>query len=366
MRWPSRAFGRDVVIAVVATIVVVWSGWAAHAQAPSRGLDAGGRLLMITATGALAWRRAAPMFALAGSVIAVGSYLLAGYPYGPVLLCVGWAMAEVSRQLPLRVSGMAAVAAGVVSMAAVLPRFGKHVDLLVFALAAWAGCWLAVPWALGALSYVRRRAIARERRDLIARTALEERIRLSREVHDVAGHGFAVIAMQAGVALVVLDEQPQQARESLDAIRATSISSLDELRRVLHTDAPQVGLQDLPALVERASDAGVHVGLRCSDVADVPAAAGANAYRVVRDSLTDVLRHAEATEVTVAVERCREGLQVTVTADGTAPGAGWAGSGSDVSPVRSVVEATGGVLTAGPAEGGGFRVAAYIPWTGSA
>jgi signal transduction histidine kinase len=152
----------------------------------------------------------------------------------------------------------------------------------------------------------------------------------------------------------------------LDAIRATSISSLDELRRVLHTDAPQPGLQDLPVLVERASDAGVHVGLHCTDAAEVPATAGANAYRMVRDSLTNVLRHAETTEVTVAVERCREGLQVTVTADGTAPRAGRAGSGSDVSPVRGVIEAAGGVLTAGPAEGGGFRVAAYIPWTGGA
>ena len=331
MRAPERPSRGDVAVAVGAVVVVwVWSWFAAGSQDSARRLDFWAYALMVMAAGALAWRRVAPLPALSVVLTAAVVLLLAGYPYGPVLLCVCWAMFEVARRRPVRVSGLAAGVAALVSMASVLPRFAHHLNLLVVGLALWGGCWLAVPWALGALTYVRRQAAARERRDLVARAVLEERIRVSREVHDVAGHGFAVVAMQAGVALLVLDEQPEQVRASLEAIRSTSTGALEELRRVLRDEGAEPGLAGLGALAERAGSTGLAVDLRVGAGLEAPPEVGALVYRVVRESLTNVLRHAAATTALITVDRLDDGLSLSVVDDGSAPGGGGGlGGGGD-------------------------------------
>jgi signal transduction histidine kinase len=382
-----------VAVAVGAAVLAcVWSWWAARSQDAARPLDLWAFALVAVAAGALAWRRVAPVPALAVTLAAAGVHLLAGYPYGPVLLCVCWAMFEVGRRRPVRASGIAAVIAALVSMATVLPRFAGHLNVLIVGLALWGGCWLAVPWALGALAYVRRQSAGRERRDLVARAVLEERIRVSREVHDVAGHGFAVVAMQAGVALVVLDEQPEQVRASLEAIRSTSTAALEELRRVLRDEGSEPGLAGLAALAERARSTGLSVELRVGEALEVPAEAGALVYRVVRESLTNVLRHAAATTVLVTVDRHGGALSLTVADDGSGPrgigpvaregemsvlsthagpglgegsGPGDRGvnAGSGIAGMRGAVEAAGGTLAAGPARAG-FEVRVRIPLPG--
>ena len=353
-------------VAVVAAVVAcVWTWWAARPQDAGRALDLWAFVLVVVAAGALAGRRVAPLLALAVTLVAAGVHLLAGYPYGPVLLCVCWAMFEVARRRPVRVSGIAAVIAALVSMASVLPRFTHHLNLLVLGLVIWGVCWLAVPWALGALVYVRGQSADRERRDLVARAVLEERIRVSREVHDVAGHGFAVVAMQAGVALVVLDEQPDQVRASLEAIRSTSTGALEELRRVLRDEGSEPGLAGLAALAERAGSTGLSVELRTAPALEVPAEVGALVYRVVRESLTNVLRHAAATTALITVARHDGVLSLSIADDGSGPGPGErsASAGSGIAGMRGAVEAAGGTLTAGPARAG-FEVRARIPLPG--
>ena len=349
--------------ALAAVAMAAGTFWAARGQDSPRSLDVVAFALIAVAVGVLAWRRSAPLVSLAVSVAATGAYLLAGYPYGPVLLSVGWAMFEVASRRPVRQSGIAAAIAAVAAVLTVLPRLAGELNLLVVGLALWAGLWLAVPWSLGALRYVRRQAADRARTDLVARTVLEERIRLSREVHDVAGHGFAVVAMQAGVALTVLDEQPDQVRTSLEAIRDASTSALTELRQVLGSSPAVVepGLETLPALVERARTAGLTVELETVDPAEVPAGAGGLAYRVVRESLTNVLRHAgPAAGAEVIVERTDGMLTVTITDDGR--GADSAGeNGSGLAALRARVETAGGHLIATGGAGGGFQVSAHIP-----
>ncbi|GAA2581818.1 sensor histidine kinase [Winogradskya consettensis] len=356
---------RDVLIAAAAAVVV--SGgtlWAAGVQEPPRPLDGGAFALIAVAAGSLAWRTM-PLIALGGALAATAGYVLAGYPFGPVLLCTAWAMAEVSVRRAVRVSGAAVAIAGAVLIMVAAPRFTTHTSVPVFGIVLWGAWWLVVPWALGALARTRRQAAAqareageRERRDLIARVALEERVRMSREVHDVAGHGFAVIAMQAGVALVVVDEQPDQVRASLQAIRETSTAALDELRRVLRAQAPEPGLAGLDALARSARSAGLAVELRSIDASGVPEQAGAIAYRVVREALTNVLRHAGAAHATVTVERHAGELSVTVEDDGRGVGGG---AGSGIPGIRDLVEEAGGTLTARHSEDGGFVVAACVP-----
>jgi signal transduction histidine kinase len=367
----ARPAVRDAIVAAaVAVVVGAGSLRAAAVQEPPRPLDGWAFLLLAVAAGALTWRRSAPVVALAGSIAATAGYLAVGYPYGPVLLCVGWAMFEVARWWPVRLSAPAGAVAAVTLVAAVLPRLADDMDLLAVGLLLWAGTWLVVPWSAGAVVHVRAGAAEQARRDLVARAALEERIRISREVHDVAGHGFAAVAMQAGVALVVLDEQPDQVRASLEAIRATSVQALGELRAVLdtvapvdHDASPKPHADRLAALVDRARAGGLPVDVRAAQ--PVPAELSGVVHAVVRESLTNVLRHAGPTEAVVTVGRDGADLVVTVTDHGRG-GAPADGGGRGLPGMRARVEAAGGTLTAGPRDVGGFAVSARLPLPGGA
>src|SRR5262249_4116578 len=128
--------------------------------------------------------------------------------------------------------------AAVAAYAMVAARFSREqLNTPALLSLAWLS-WVVLPWSLGALVHVVTAARERSRQDLIARVALEERMKIAADVHDVAGHGFALTAMQAGVALLVFDEEPEQARKSLEAIQATSTKSLTELRSMLEAVHP--------------------------------------------------------------------------------------------------------------------------------
>ncbi|MFF4771405.1 sensor histidine kinase [Microtetraspora fusca] len=198
-----------------------------------------------------------------------------------------------------------------------------------------------------------------DRRELSAGQLIAaERARIAAEVHDVAGHGLATIAMQAGVALLMLDERPDQVRESLEAIRATSTRALDRLRSALDLIDPVEPDHDLPRLIDEVRAAGLPVELRPAEP-DVPAHLQDTVYRVVRESLTNVVRHAGPTTALVSAAT-EPGEFVLEIADGgrgplgTAEGRGLAG-------MRARATDAGGVFAAGAREGGGFRVVARFP-----
>jgi signal transduction histidine kinase len=201
-------------------------------------------------------------------------------------------------------------------------------------------------------------ARARARRDLVARAALEERMRLTGEVHDVAGHGFAVVAMHAGVALLVLDERPDQARASLEAIKATSEQALGELRGMLDAVQSDGGLVRVAELVDEMRASGLAVSLEMESLA-LPDDADQVAYRVVREALTNVLRHAGPT--TAAVRIARDGGDALVRVRDGGRGTPVLRPGRGLSGMRRRVEAIGGRFEAGPVAGGGFEVAAHLP-----
>lgn len=335
-----------------------------------RELDAPAFVLIVLAAFAcLGLRRIAPLWALIGSMIVVSGYLLAGYPYGPVQLCMVIAMFEVARQLPVRISSIACGLAAIAASGTVLARLVREdVHFPVLVAMAWMG-WVVLPWSLGTLARVVASARERARRDLVAAAALDERARLAGEVHDVAGHGFAVVAMQAGVALQVLDDDPEQARASLAAIRTTSSAALAELRGMLdmlHPDEPNDrGLADVPRLVEQLRDGGLTVELDVDSDGQAPVKqVDAVAYRVVQESLTNVLRHAEASSAEVRIRWSDGELVVHVrnhghgTSSAGPPGRGLTG-------MRKRVEAVGGRLEAIPHDDGGFAVTAHLPLEGS-
>ncbi|MEV5890701.1 sensor histidine kinase [Nonomuraea fuscirosea] len=183
-----------------------------------------------------------------------------------------------------------------------------------------------------------------------------ERARIAGEVHDVAGHGLAAIAMQAGIALVLLDEDPEQARASLQAIRQTSTTALAQLRAALDGIDPPDG--DLTALIDGVRAAGLPVDVEPSTLT-VPDHLRETVYRVVRESLTNVLRHAGPTRALVRATGDRQEFVLEVADRGT--GQAGAVDGRGLAGMRARVTEAGGHLTAGAREGGGFQVVARFP-----
>ncbi len=367
---------------VVAVIIGIGASRAAQNQADApRELDVWAYLLIVTAALALAWWRAWPLAALAGSVVAASAYLLLSYPFGPIQICMVLAMFAVARRHPLARSLPACAIAAAISTTSVIPRLVTQTDSPALALLAWTS-WLIVPWSVGALLHSRATAARRSRADLIARTALNERMRLARHVHDAAGHGLAVIAMQAGIAQLVFDEQPDQARESLRAIDQTSRAALAELRDTLRTveetgtdssspsgsaepTAPvRLGVSGITALVEGVRHAGLDVTLQVDEtVASLPLSVAQQTaiYRVVQESLTNVLQHADSAQAQVHIGSAGDGTVIVTHTDSGAGVSGTPGSGRGLAGMRARVETLGGELMAGPAPQGGFAVRAWIP-----
>ena len=258
--------------------------------------------------------------------------------------------------------GLAVVPCVIVS---VLPFADDAGELLSVVVRNVALCLLAL--AVGDMARSRRDAIEEESERRLG----EERLRIAREVHDVVAHAMVAINVQAGVAAHRLDQDPEQARGALRAIKDTSGEALADLRAtlgVLRGDdteapvAPVAGLGDLEELAAGLRAAGVEVELEVDDVAGLPGAVHAAGYRIVQEALTNALRHAGAAHVRVAVRREADAVRIEVRDDGGAARAnGAGGSGSGVRGMRERAAALGGSLEAGPAPGGGWGVQAELP-----
>lgn len=366
IRWNGRGSlpGPRIAVAAAVLAVVVLAGTALvsrlqpHAVFDARGVAA----ILVTAT-AWSWHRVAPLVSAAAVTATVVAYVLAGQPYGPILSFVVLASFALARRRTARVTAPVCAAAGLALAGALWTRLtGESQAVTVTLLLAWPAVFVVVPALAGALTRTRADAMARERAALLARGADEERLRVAREVHDIAGHGFAVVAMQAGVALTVFDEQPAQARVSLEAIRAASEHALRELQATLdtlHAGAPTA--RDLPDLVERVRDGGLPVAL---NVTGDPGALGEResitVYRLVQEALTNVLRHAGPTTADVDVDYGAREVAVAVrdrgagTPGGARPGRGLRG-------LQQRVEELRGTFTAQERPTGGYEVAATIP-----
>ncbi|MGW2143576.1 sensor histidine kinase [Nonomuraea bangladeshensis] len=183
-----------------------------------------------------------------------------------------------------------------------------------------------------------------------------ERARIAGEVHDAAGHGLAAIAMQAGLALVTLDDDPEQTRASLRAIKETSTAALAQLRAALEGIDPPAG--DLVALIDGVRAAGLPVDVEPAGL-PVPPQLRDTVYRVVRESLTNVLRHAGPTRALVRMTDAPTAYVLEIADRG--PGAGQAAEGRGLRGMRARVTEAGGHFAAGPREGGGFQVTARFP-----
>ena len=209
-----------------------------------------------------------------------------------------------------------------------------------------------------------------------AQAAMAERLRIARELHDLVAHSIGVIAIQAGSGRRVFDACPDQAREALAAIEATSRETLAGLRRMvtglrraepepgswLAPLGPAPGLADIDRLAGAALGAGVRVEVDVDwrgSREPLPADIDLSAFRIIQEAVTNVVRHAHTDQCRVSIGQQDGQLSIEVTDSGC--GGTAAGTGYGITGMRERAALLGGDLSAGPRAGGGFRVAARLP-----
>ncbi|MEU1881216.1 histidine kinase [Streptosporangium sp. NPDC020072] len=343
--------------------------------------------LLLTQAVPLAWRRTHPWPVMVAVSVTYVVYELVD----PMValrdgLYVMFAAYAVARYARPPASVVAVVVAGVTVVAPDLLRsplglpFPAEFRPTLFEMIMIAGLSLA-PWLLG-VSQRHIHADAARLRDLTARLRAEqevsarravtaERARIARDLHDLVAHHVSAIAMQARATAEVMAEDPHLARRGVTGIGTAADAALVEMRRLLGLLAddapagpgdPEPSLRHLDRLATTARAAGCRVEVSTGPGPEVPAAVQVSAYRVVQEALTNVLRHAGATDVRIAVRRAAERLVVTVENGPAAPGhRPLAGSGLGLVGMRERAALFGGSLRAGPRDqDGGWLVEAVF------
>jgi signal transduction histidine kinase len=350
-----------------------------------RAPDALAYLLLVGGAAALLFRRRWPLPVLAVALACGLAYAARTYPEGPSQLAVFPALWTVALTLPRRQAWLAAAVTAVEAASVELFLYGDTMfdgEPLYAAITVLAAMWWgeAVRARRAYVAELRDRAerAERSREEEARRRVDEERLRIARELHDVVSHTIGVISVQAGVAAHLLHRRPDKAADSLAAIRQASDEALGELHTMLGVLrqgdgdggraplAPAPGLAELDALVAQAAGAGIEVKVAVEgEPRRLPSAVDLACYRVVQESLTNVVRHAAASQAEITVTHLDDRVVVEVLDDGAAPaGNGAVGSGQGIPGMRERARALGGSLEAGPRPGGGFRVQASLPVAG--
>jgi signal transduction histidine kinase len=385
-----RLLGQDLRLAlVVAVLMVVGFGVSLEDDfelAVTNHLtwplpDVGGLTLLLGQSLSLTFRRVAPVSVLAFTIVTGIAHQVLDQRPVPLslgLLVALYTVAVVRRPL---ISGLGAaaymVACTVGALTGVAPMSDDlyYTTLVSVVVSVMVGYGVALGRARATLAEERAADLARAQDAHTRAAVMQEQARIAREVHDIVAHDVSVMVAQAAAARRVFGDRPQVATNALASIEEVGRDALDGLRRLvglLRTDSddsgrvPQPSLARLPWLLEQVERAGLPVDLTirgrpCS----LPATVELNAYRIVQESLTNILKHAGPTRATVELEYGQDTLDVIVLDRGRGAKDG-SGTGYGLISMQQRVAMLGGELVAGPDDGRGFRVSAHLPAAGSA
>jgi signal transduction histidine kinase len=341
------------VLLVLCSAWLAMSGFASYREA----------IVQTALIAALTFRRLYPSAVfLATSALAFGQWLL-GFPLlgdAALLVALYTVAAHESRIRALLATGLLEAGALMAAVrwepAGTLPRSLLFLSATVVA-ALFAGLTVASGSRYLAWMDERARRLEVERDQQAVIAAVAERTRIARELHDIVSHSLSVVITLADAAAVVSQADPARGVEAMIEASEVGRQALTDMRAmlgVLRTDepaaglAPQPGIDDLGALVERIRATGLPVDLTVEGASfPLGAAAELTAYRIVQEALTNTLRHASARRASVSIVYDQPQVRVRVIDDGTAeaPG-GHRGHGIDGMRERAALH--GGTLRAGP------------------
>jgi two-component system, NarL family, sensor histidine kinase DesK len=302
--------------------------------------------------GTQGWQVVAPLAVLSVALLAID-----GPRWTPMAV---FTAAAAGRRLPSDHAGRAIAALAAVAAGGILLDGGSAGDALVIALTTLGiGFW--------ALSFVRTLVQNEELRAAqaeIARLAVaDERLRFARDLHDLLGHSLSVVALKSELAGRLLPDRPEDAAQHVADIQAVSRRALAEVREAVSGYRRPVLAEELEGARAALAGAGVEVDVQAPRV-ELPADAEAVLAWAVREGATNALRHAGARHVRIAVQADGERARVEVLDDGGGAGAGTAVNGDAGTGLAGLAERAArvrGRMDAGPARGGGFRLAVDVP-----
>jgi signal transduction histidine kinase len=337
-------------------------------------------LLYLVTSLLLVWRRRGPLTVLAAIVtVDAVEYLIFGAPEGlgsllPTVIAF-YAVGRYAR------AGALAVAAPLVLLGTAVhelmdPAFtfdgGEAVFYLVLGTAWPLGRAFARNASQQAAVEERSRALLREREARTREAVAAERARISRELHDVVGHGLTVVVLQLVSAEGLLANNALDlARSRVAAAESSARAALEEMRRLLvllgedgadRSLDPQPGLRDLDNLLDHARIAGAQISLTVEGpTREIPAGVDLAAYRIVQEAVTNVLKHAQPPRATVRIGYEVDALAIEVLDDGVPSATTGDGTGRGLTGLHERVTLYGGALQAGPRPGSGYAVTARLP-----
>ena len=377
----------DSVLAGLLTIAGLISLSARPSAANPTPNDVWAYLLVLTGFGALALRRRYPVTVLVVVTAAASAYVLRDYVDNGLPVIALIALYTVASLAPRRQWGAAVAAICVLLLALTLVRGDdlSAADLAgsvaIFAIAAVFGDSVRTRRAYTSQLELRAIDLEANQAAQAQRAVAEERLRIARELHDVVAHAMSVVAVQSGVGAHVIDTDPAEAKRILENVKTSSRMALNEMRRLLGvlrdegdgpvSRTPAAGLEGVDELADGLRQAGMNLAVRVEGTRPVvPPGVDLSAFRIVQEALTNALKHAGPATVTVAIWYHPDSVTVEVEDDGrgasTSPADGRKAGGHGLVGMRERVAVFGGHLTAGSRVGGGFRVAATLPFGGPA
>ena len=374
----------DITIALVATVLSVLSVVSTDVATIDPRLESADPVAIIaTAVAALSlvWRRTRPM--LSFGIFTAGCLVvtLTDHYIGLLSLLLLFSLYSLAAHGGRRQGVIGLIASIVVFNVLSLldvPDLETSDLLQAFAL-------LVVAWALGDAIRSRRAQQAEHLRlaeqeaaaahEESAHAVIEERLRIARELHDVVAHSMSLIAVQAGVGGHVIRTDVDAAERALEVIADTSRKALEQTRSMLgllrdeETDpaaAPAQTIDDLDALFADVRQAGVEVALAVKgQQRSLDSGVELTAYRIVQESLTNVLKHSAATRASVHVTYRENSVDIEVRDDGTGErvrvGERTTSGGHGLLGLRERTRLLGGDLEYGAVDSGGFQVSAHLP-----
>jgi signal transduction histidine kinase len=390
MRWDSAAGIRPVwanpwvVDGAVSLLLLLQLVLALATKTPIHGQhasDPAGYLLAIGMSAPFVAHRRAPMTSLAIVLGCLLTYAAIGYAAYPgvnaFVLLFGIALhSERRRSLVAFAATAAVLGIALLLQPSGVVDTGTAISTELATVIAWLGGeYLRQRRARWAALRERNELLEREREEQARQAVLDERLRIARELHDVVAHAMSVIAVQAGVGNHVARTQPVEAQRALAAIETTNRSALVEMRRLLGVlrqdgDAaaatdPAPGLRDLPELIRQVAAGGLSARLQIKGApGDVPPGVDLSAYRIIQEALTNAIKHGgPSADVTLSYTADDVTLEVINDASPTEDrGQHLVTAGHGIIGMRERVTVFGGEFSATTRPGGGFRVAARLPF----